>query len=182
MQDKAGIYQIRNLLNSKIYIGSTVNLRKRKNRHFSELNLNCHYNIHLQRAFNKYGKENFVFEVLITCYQNMLVWYEQQFIDEWKPEYNIQEEAGTNLGVKRTPEMKKKVGDFFRGRPISEKHKKNIGLANRFKKPVTSLPSGKYRACMKIKDKQTYLGCFDTPIEAYNAYISKQIELFGEGG
>ena len=85
---KSGIYQIRNTKDNKIYIGSAVNLNKRKNNHFSHLRRNLHSNKHLQNAFNKHGRNNFIFEVLITCHKSMLIWYEQQFLDQWKPEYN----------------------------------------------------------------------------------------------
>ena len=52
---KSGIYQIRNLVNGKIYVGSSVNLETRKTPHYWELENNRHNNQHLQRAYNKYG-------------------------------------------------------------------------------------------------------------------------------
>ena len=84
----AGVYQIRNMLNGKIYIGSSVNLNKREQEHRSALNNNRHHSIHLQRAWKKYGEVNFEFETLITCHLSMCLWYEQQFLDQWEPEYN----------------------------------------------------------------------------------------------
>lgn len=86
---KICIYQIRNILNNKIYIGSTKNLRKRKIRHLRDLNKSCHHCIYLQRAYNKYGVENFVFEVLEECDNNDLFTKEKEWIDKLKPEYNI---------------------------------------------------------------------------------------------
>lgn len=44
---KSGIYQIRTLVNGKIYVGSSVNLRARRNRHFSNLRRNEHPNQHM---------------------------------------------------------------------------------------------------------------------------------------
>ena len=41
---KSGIYQIRNLVNGKIYVGSAVNLRARMQSHFGELKNNKHNN------------------------------------------------------------------------------------------------------------------------------------------
>lgn len=64
---KSGIYQIRNINNNKLYIGSAVNLIKRKNGHFSALFKNKHENNKLQNAYNKYGKETFIFEILEYC-------------------------------------------------------------------------------------------------------------------
>lgn len=58
------IYQIRNKINNKIYIGSTNNVRKRWNNHRSKLNNNIHENQYLQKAWNKYGEINFQFSII----------------------------------------------------------------------------------------------------------------------
>jgi len=60
----SGIYKIINVVNNKFYIGSSVDLRKRKSKHFSELRHNKHNNKHLQRAWDKYGEASFVFVVV----------------------------------------------------------------------------------------------------------------------
>lgn len=49
----SGIYKITNLVNNKVYIGQSVNIRKRWNQHVLELNKNIHPNIYLQSAWNK---------------------------------------------------------------------------------------------------------------------------------
>lgn len=191
MYREPGIYQIRNILDNSIYIGSTIDLVKRRDRHFSELSLGKHYNGHLQRAYNKYGKENFIFEILIICPKELLSWYEQQFVDQWKPEYNQRKDVTSNFGIKRTEEYKKMVGDFHRGKSLSNTHRKNIGIAVRLKHPirsktgfkgVTILPNGKYRAMAKIEGKQKHLGCFDSPEEASKVY-QKTVDnvIFGGG-
>jgi group I intron endonuclease len=59
-----GIYKITNLKNKKVYIGQSQNLNNRKNNHFYWLEKNEHHNDYLQKAYNKYGKENFIFEIL----------------------------------------------------------------------------------------------------------------------
>lgn len=61
-----GIYGILNIINNKIYIGSSKNLSRRKREHFNELRSNKHSNKYLQRAFNKYGENNFKFLKLET--------------------------------------------------------------------------------------------------------------------
>lgn len=53
----SGIYRIRNLLDNRSYIGQALNLRNRKSVNFCELRKNKYRNIHLQRAFNKYGED-----------------------------------------------------------------------------------------------------------------------------
>ena len=49
----SGIYVIRNLKNDKVYVGSAKNFNKRKHTHFLLLNKNQHWNVKLQRAYNK---------------------------------------------------------------------------------------------------------------------------------
>lgn len=61
---QCGIYKILNTVNGKIYIGSSVNLRKRLYEHRRLLRLSKHENYHLQNAFTKYGEQNFKFEII----------------------------------------------------------------------------------------------------------------------
>lgn len=58
------IYKITNLINNKVYIGSTKSYNRRISYHKSDLNNNKHINNHLQAAWNKYGKDNFLFEIV----------------------------------------------------------------------------------------------------------------------
>jgi len=51
----SGIYQIKNTLNGKFYVGSAVNIKQRWSTHISSLNKNNHHSGHLQNAWNKYG-------------------------------------------------------------------------------------------------------------------------------
>lgn len=61
---KSGIYKIINVLNNKFYVGSAVDLRRRKTRHFCELRTGKHKNAYLQAAWNKYGEKAFTFVVV----------------------------------------------------------------------------------------------------------------------
>ena len=63
----SGVYKITNLINNKFYVGSSINLKQRKHAHFYSLKLGKHKSPYLQNAFNKYGIENFVFEVIKYC-------------------------------------------------------------------------------------------------------------------
>lgn len=71
-EKKSGIYQIRNKVNGKLYIGKASNLYRRKYQHFGELNSNKHKNKYLQSSFKKYGADNFVFEVLEFSHKDEL--------------------------------------------------------------------------------------------------------------
>ena len=67
MKNKSGIYMILNTYNNKCYIGSTKNFYTRKQKHFRLLVLNKHHSNHLQKAYNKYGKDKFTFIILEEC-------------------------------------------------------------------------------------------------------------------
>ena len=56
---KGYIYKIINKENGKFYIGSTIDITKRKRAHFRQLKKGEHHCFHLQRAYEKYGKESF---------------------------------------------------------------------------------------------------------------------------
>jgi group I intron endonuclease len=83
-----GLYCITNKVNNKRYIGSSVNVEQRWREHKSQLNRHVHLNRHLQNAWLKYGKNAFVFSVLIQCEQKELLDFEQKYLDETNPEYN----------------------------------------------------------------------------------------------
>lgn len=46
------------------YVGSTVNFHKRHREHLNILERNKHMNNNFQHAYNKYGKENMIYEVV----------------------------------------------------------------------------------------------------------------------
>ena len=59
-----GIYQLKNLKNGKILIGSSKNLPARKNRFEMELSSESLTSKELLHDLRQFGKENFLFEVL----------------------------------------------------------------------------------------------------------------------
>ena len=78
----SGIYKIVNLQTGKYYVGSTKDFKKRKQTHFSGLKNNYHPNKHLQNAYNKYGIDNFKFEVVEYVQEELLLDIEQSYIDD----------------------------------------------------------------------------------------------------
>lgn len=111
-----GIYKIVNLITKDIYVGSSGNINNRKKRHFSQLNCNNHHCHYLQRAYNKYGKENFELVIIEEMkfpedYDNVLIGQhlisrEQYYIDTLKPKYNSSREAGSTKGIILTKEQR----------------------------------------------------------------------------
>ena len=68
-----GIYQIKNLKNDKIYIGSSKAIYKRWHDHKSKLLKNKHENPYLQNAWNKYGEEYFKLSIIEKVEDNSLL-------------------------------------------------------------------------------------------------------------
>jgi group I intron endonuclease len=90
----AAIYAIRNTLTRKSYIGKSINLQNRFVRHRYLLNAGKHWNVHLQRSWDKYGSNIFQFEVLEECDESSLPTKEQEWIDKLMPEiYNLDREV-----------------------------------------------------------------------------------------
>jgi len=59
-----GIYQIKNMRNGKIFIGSAKDLRGRINSNKFQLRVGSHLNKEMQKDFNEIGEEGFSFDVL----------------------------------------------------------------------------------------------------------------------
>ena len=76
-----GIYKITNLINNKVYIGQSVDIKQRWNSHKRQSIIpNKEYNKYLYRAFRKYGIENFNFEILEECSREKLDEKEHYYI------------------------------------------------------------------------------------------------------
>lgn len=138
--NQSGIYVIINNVNGKFYIGSAVNLHRRRITHFSGLRLNKSRNPHLQNAFNKYGEESFIFLVVEHVERSQLIEREQFWLDLLNvvnPEkgYNICPIAGSSLGKVFTEEHKRKLSEAQRRRfardGIPQEHRDNLSKALR---------------------------------------------------
>lgn len=125
----SGIYQIVTKHNGKRYVGSSFDIERRELEHCRDLRNQRHHSKYLQRVYNKYGKDNLQHEVLITCHSDMLLWYEQQFLDQLKPEYNSNPSARSRLGSKASEETRLKMSLARKGKPFSDEHRSNMSKA-----------------------------------------------------
>jgi group I intron endonuclease len=120
IKNKAGIYQLVNLINNKTYIGSSNNLYSRLSSYLSHARLKrdiISYNSRIGRALLKYGYKNFGFTILEfieldinltkTEKRKAIFAREQHYLDTIKPEYNILKIAGSHLGYVHTRKPKK---------------------------------------------------------------------------
>lgn len=111
---KQGVYAIRNLVNGKMYIGSTINpFNKRWQCHRKRLRKGIHHSSHLQASWNKYGEKNFSFEIIEVTSPELCREREGFYIDLYKtlnPKYGYNVEIVDATGnVKCSDETKKKL-------------------------------------------------------------------------
>jgi group I intron endonuclease len=129
---KSGIYLIKNLINSKLYVGKACCLRQRLNNHKYLLRHNKHVNIYLQNAWNKYGEKNFEFSIVEYCDINCLAEKEYYWVDFYKVN---DAEFGYNLMIvgrknyRHAEETKRKIGNAHLGRKMSPARLKNNTLS-----------------------------------------------------
>lgn len=91
------IYRILNIFTGDFYIGSTRNFSRRKSDHLHRLRRGKSTNSILQKAWNKYGKEAFIFETIEEFEIGDLIEREQYYIDNLNPKYNVRIAADLNI-------------------------------------------------------------------------------------
>lgn len=84
-----GIYKIDNISNDHCYIGSSVQIGIRFQQHKLRLRKGTHHSVYLQRAWDRYGKDSFVFSIIEECAKEDIVEREQHYLDTIRPQYNI---------------------------------------------------------------------------------------------
>lgn len=106
MKFPMGVFQIRNKVNGKILIDSSMNMNAKWNRHKLQLGVGNNWMTELQNDWKKFGEENFVFEVLSELeeknggdadYKNELAVLEELILDELRP----YREKGYNIEKKK---------------------------------------------------------------------------------
>lgn len=119
---KKGVYQIKNLITNKIYIGSTTtSFIYRWRQHQSKLRKGKHKNAHLQSSYIKYGDSNFEYSILYigTSFEDIRA-KEQEFIDNFD---SCDPDKGYNLEVLvdrhvRSEETKRRMSESRKGKCV----------------------------------------------------------------
>ena len=140
-----GIYKITNKVNGKCYIGQSIDIIKRWKTEYKWY----HVNKHLLAAFNKYGLENFNFEIIEECEPSLLNEREQFWI-------GIYNSFDRNFGYNKTLGGAGTPGRTF---VMSEETKNKIRLANTGHK-FTSEQLDEFRNI--IRDNQIVIYCYET--------------------
>jgi group I intron endonuclease len=137
---KAGIYMLTNKLTGDIYVGQSIDLRKRFIKYFSLSYITSRKELIISRALIKYGYSNFSVTILEYCIGSELDVKEQYYFDKLNPQYNIQKIAGgSSKGLKLSEETKSKISKslkgiyagekaYWYGRSMSEETKKLMSL------------------------------------------------------
>lgn len=81
---KSGVYIIKNNINERVYVGSSVNLYKRLNAHTNNLINKKHANAAMMNFVKKHGHECLTFEVIEFCDRSVLIEKENFYINKHK--------------------------------------------------------------------------------------------------
>lgn len=140
MKTRQGIYAIRCAATGSAYIGSSGFIDARFKNHVYHLNKGDHHNRHLQRAWNKYGKDAFIFDTLeIVEDVSSLESREQFWIDKWRETGITYNPGGAGrrglLGVKFSLQHRQRISESMKGknkigRPHTEDEKRKISISN----------------------------------------------------
>lgn len=93
-----GVYRVVNQVSGDCYVGSSVNVNKRWRSHVNYLKRGNHQSIKFQRAWDKYGIDAFLWEVIeVVADEAVLLGREQFYLDTLRPQYNMTLTVGTTF-------------------------------------------------------------------------------------
>jgi group I intron endonuclease len=126
---QSGIYLIVNIINGKVYVGSSKSLKSRRYSHWYRLKRGSHANFHLQNAWNAYGSPSFVFVVVEFCQDGALLLREDWWIslmDSRNPDkgYNLWSAERHDC----SPETRLKISEKLKGKPVPVETKAKISM------------------------------------------------------
>ena len=126
--DVAGVYVIRNNVSGRIYVGSSIKIKKRWKHHLNGLRKGTNPSPYLQKSWTKHGEEAFSFEVIEEV-QNIseLIPREQFWIDHLsayssKTGLNARPVADSPLGRVMSAEQRLRISLQRKGKPHAPEH------------------------------------------------------------
>lgn len=123
MEKISAVYKIVNEVTGDTYVGSSKDVKHRWAQHKIPSTWKEHPNSTLYKDFQKYGIENFRFQILAPVIPEYLKQVEQEFIDMIHPTYNKNRANGWD--VERVKEYQRKYSKGYRktnkGKEINKK-------------------------------------------------------------
>lgn len=129
MEKISGVYKITNNITGDFYIGSSCNIKQRWGSHKSPSAWKKQQNNLLYLDFQKYGLENFKFEIVEETSQ--LKEREQYFIDLLKPIYNNNRAKG--LDIERRNEYQKEYRQTDESKEYQKEYQKEYRQTEKYK-------------------------------------------------
>ena len=132
------IYKATNKINNKCYIGQTIkSLKIRSCEHINQSKKQDNYYFH--NSLNKYGSENFIWEILEECDNREKMNEREKFYINFfnsfgEKGYNLNEGGGGNIGLKMSNETKIKMSNSRKGKICGDETRKKISESNKGKK------------------------------------------------
>lgn len=146
----SGIYTITNKVNGKLYVGFSLDILYRFKNHKYKLRRGIHHSCSLQNAWNKYGEENFDFEVLEECEERFLASQEHYWVNMlrcYSTENGYNEKpTDPNGRLRMSEQAKQKLSALKKGVKLSQETKDRMKNASM----VRDKPS------QATRDKQSY--------------------------
>lgn len=135
----SGVYRILCLVTGKVYIGSSLDTRRRIYGHRRKLIRGKHANAHLQAAWDKHGADAFVFEVVEAIYRpEFMLDAEQRHMDlhdatNRERGFNIRLRAESNFGLPVSEQTRARISAAHLGHDTSAETRAKIGAKHRGK-------------------------------------------------
>lgn len=176
--EQMGIYMIICEPSGKIYVGSSTNIRNRWWKHKTALNRNDHDNSYLQHAWNKYGEEAFILQIIqpVINLENLVPieegWIRLKNACNRDVGFN-QAELGSGysfLGKKHTDETKAILRRKKLGKKLSLEtcEKKRVAMSGRTRPPEVHQKMWETRRRMGKGKQPKVVDKLGHPVTGYN--------------
>lgn len=119
MKKISAVYKIVNTITGDFYVGSSNDVKRRWTQHKLLSVWKQQPNNLLYKDFQKFGLENFRFQILAPVMPECLKQVEQEFIEMLRPSYNKINSNGRNVEARKN--VKKKYDQSKKGKCINQK-------------------------------------------------------------
>lgn len=181
-----GIYKIENLVNHKVYIGQSVNIKRRFQEHIkrsvNNFKGNRDYKSMISDAIRKYGKENFKLTIIEECQREELndreiFWILYFESNNPKKGYNLTIGGESNITYSVLSEKQvNEIKDLLKNTNISQQNiakqfqisQNNVSLINRGVLWGNSFENYPIRKSIKIEKRKNYCKICKSETKGYS--------------